>query len=238
VRLLVTRPDPDGERTACALRALGHDVLTAPLLRIEPIPDADLGESPWAGLIMTSANAAQAAAAHRRSAALLRLPVFTVGSRTRDAARAAGFSSVESADGDVAALGRLVVSRVADRRRPLLYLAGEERAGDLAGILAANGLAVHTAVVYRAVAEIQLSPEVRSALAENRIDGVLHFSKRSAEAFLAAVEVAGLLDKAVHIRHFCLSPQVATPLAAAGARAVRVAGQPEQRALLALLNHV
>ena len=35
MRLLVTRPEPDNERTAAALRALGHEVMLAPLLAIE-----------------------------------------------------------------------------------------------------------------------------------------------------------------------------------------------------------
>ena len=35
MRLAVTRPQPDGERSAKMLRARGHDVLTAPLMRVE-----------------------------------------------------------------------------------------------------------------------------------------------------------------------------------------------------------
>ena len=37
MRLLVTRPEPDNERTAAALRAQGHEVVLAPLLRIEAV---------------------------------------------------------------------------------------------------------------------------------------------------------------------------------------------------------
>ena len=47
VRLLVTRPDPDGARTATALRERGHEVTVAALLRLEHIafelPDEPLG---------------------------------------------------------------------------------------------------------------------------------------------------------------------------------------------------
>ena len=42
MRLLVTRPEPDAARTAEALRARGHEVLVAPLLRVETIA-ADFG---------------------------------------------------------------------------------------------------------------------------------------------------------------------------------------------------
>jgi uroporphyrinogen-III synthase len=35
--ILVTRPLPDGEITAAALRAKGFEVLLAPMLRFEPV---------------------------------------------------------------------------------------------------------------------------------------------------------------------------------------------------------
>ena len=44
---LVTRPQADSERTAAALRARGHEVLVAPLLRVEPVA-ADLSGG-WGG---------------------------------------------------------------------------------------------------------------------------------------------------------------------------------------------
>jgi hypothetical protein len=78
MRLLVTRPEPDAERTAAVLRARGHDVVVAPVLRIEPVA-AEFSRGPFAGVIMTSANAAQAIAAHPRLGELTALPVFAVG---------------------------------------------------------------------------------------------------------------------------------------------------------------
>jgi len=58
VRLLLTRPQHDAERTAAALSRQGHQVEIAPLMHIEPLTGAALGTGPWSGLIFTSANAA------------------------------------------------------------------------------------------------------------------------------------------------------------------------------------
>ena len=237
MRLLVTRPDPDGAETAATLRALGHAVLLQPLLRIEPVGDLELGSGPWAAVVMTSANAAAVIASHPARDALCRLPAFVVGGRTAAAARAAGFAAVRSADGDVAALAALVAEGIADRTMPVLYLAGEDRAGDLEGRLAARGLSVRTRVVYRAVCETRLDPAIRDALAAGRIDAVLHFSRRTAEAFLTAAEVAGLAEAARRCRHVCISPAVAAVLTAAGAADVVTAAHPNQQALIDCLNH-
>ena len=118
---------------------------------------------------------------------------------------------------------------------PLLYLAGEERAGDLAGDLAAAGIEVATAVVYRARRAGGVSAGRPRGAGAGWIDGVLHFSRRSAETYLGCAAAAGLTEQALAPVHYCLSPQVAEPLAAAGARNTRLADQPDEAALIGLI---
>jgi uroporphyrinogen-III synthase len=236
VRLLVTRPEPEGGLTAARLRARGHEAVLAPLLRIEPVTDAVFGAGPWAGVVFTSANAVRAIAAHRRFGALAVLPAYAVGARTREAATAAGFSDVASAEGDVDDLAGLIAAKTGDVDLPLIYFAGSDRAGDLAGAMGRAGRAVETVIAYRAVIVGDFEAGVRVAIAGGGIDGVLHYSARTANAFIAAANAAGIMDSAMKIRHFCLSSQAAAPLAAAGAAAVDIAGAPNEAALLALVD--
>jgi uroporphyrinogen-III synthase len=237
MRLLVTRPDPDGERTAAVLRAHGHEALLSPLLRMEAI-DFALADEAYGAVVMTSANAARAVAAHPDRARLTALAVFTVGRHTADAARAAGFRDVHSADGDKDDLGRLLAASRAGDDRPLLYLAGEDRSGDLVlGPAALGPAAVRTVVVYRAVKADCFPPAVEAALAAHRLDGVLHFSRRSAQAYLDCAGRADMLESALAPLQYCLSRPVSEPLAAAGAVGIRVARRPEEAALIDLLGH-
>ena len=234
MRLLVTRPEADAERTATALRACGHTVVVAPLLRIEPVEDAEIAAGPFAAILVTSANAALAIARHQRFAELRALPVFAVGGRSAQAMRAAGFADVTSADGDVRDLARLVAQRVKGGAS-LLYLAGADRAGDLAGRLSGQGFVVRTVVIYRAIAAAALPSAAADALAGG-VDGVLHFSRRSAEAFLRAVRDAGAGDDALRKpMHFCISANAAEALVAAGAADIRIAAEPTESALMALV---
>lgn len=232
MRLLVTRPEEGGERSAAALRARGHDVLLAPLLRIEPLADVDLGAPPFDAILLSSANAARAIANHPRMSELKTVPVLAVGQQTAEAARAAGFADVQSADGDARKLSAFAAARFAGSRSALLYLAGDERARDIAGELPA--LSVRTVAVYRAVKAAQLPSSVQAALAAGRLDGVLHFSLRSAEAYIACAQAAGLLDKALALFHYCLSPRVAGPLGAAAN--IRIAARSDEAALLDLVG--
>jgi uroporphyrinogen-III synthase len=233
VRLLLTRPEPDAQRTAAALHARGHQVVIAPLLRIEAQIDVQIGEGPWGAILVTSANAGPAVAFHERAPRLRTLPVFAVGRRSAQTMAAAGFSDVKHADGDVSDLVAFVAAQLTPAA-PLLYLAGEERSGDLAGELRGRGFAVETAVVYLAIATPYLPPEASELLADQ--SGVLHFSRRSAEAFLDAAQAMNLLAAALRPIHYCLSVRVAEPLMRAGAADVRVAQQPSETALIALID--
>jgi len=234
VRVLLTRPEPDGERTATALRARGCEVLLAPLLAVAPVESAELGGGPWQAVAMTSANAARAVKTHPRLVELLRLPVFTVGRHTAEAARAIGFAAVTSADGNAQDLARLI-GGLHGGEGAVLYLAGEERAGDLAGDAARYGVKVETVVIYRAVALSRFPPLVQTALTVGHVNGVLHFSRRSAEVYIGCANTAGIRERAVMPLHYCLSRAVAEPLAAAGATRIAVAPKPEEAALIDLV---
>jgi uroporphyrinogen-III synthase len=229
MRLLVTRPEPDNARTAAALRATGHEVVLAPLLHIEAVPDVNLGAPPWAAILLTSANGARVIADHPRRAELMALPVLTVGCSSADAARAAGFTDVTSADGDASGLARLAAQRFAGVRQPLLYLAGEDRSGELA----VPSLGVRTVVVYRAAKARKFPPAVRTELEQGDIDGVLHFSRRSVESYLDCGRDLG--GPALRLTHYCLSARAAEPLRLAGAMQIHVAPQPDEASLLALV---
>ncbi len=235
MRLLVTRPEPDGERTAAALRAYGHEVVVAPLLRVETIATR-LPEGPYGAVVMTSANAARAVAQHPAHDQLTSLVAFTVGRHSADAARAAGFRDVHSADGDQGDLVALLRARYAGGSQPLLYLAGEDRAGDLAGDLASGGVPVVAVSIYRAVKAERFPAAVATALAQGALDGVLHFSRRSAEAYLACAQSAGVPASGRGPLHYCLSRQVSEPLAAAGFGGIRVAPRPDEAALIGLVD--
>lgn len=231
MRLLVTRPEPDNERTATALRAMGHDVVLAPMLRIEFVRDAELGAPPWAGILLTSANGERALSAHARRAELLALPVLTVGGTTAEAARHAGFTDVTSADGSADELVPLAVRRFAGTRLPLLYVAGDMRSVDLEGVLSAEGIPVRTVVAYKAAPAAEFPKEARTGLEQQRVDGVLHFSRRSVETYLALS--SDFAEQALAPVQFCLSEGIAEPLRSAGGSQIMIAAHPDERNLLA-----
>jgi uroporphyrinogen-III synthase len=238
--VLVTRPHPDDEATASALRARGFEVLRAPMLRFEPVPFHDDADARYGAIIVTSANALRAIASHLEGSRLLKLPLFVVGEHTASAARDAGFGEVIAARGDAGALRDLVLAAVKSKQlkkaSTLLYLAGADLARDLAGELGEKGFTVVTHTTYRMIPASSLPREICDAFVANRIEAVLHYSRRSARAFLDAARSGGVEISALALPQCCISATVAAVLRDAGATQVTAAAQADENALFEALG--
>jgi uroporphyrinogen-III synthase len=238
--ILVTRPLPDADTTAIALRARGFEALVAPMLRFEPADFHDDRDAHYGAVIVTSANALRAIESRLQGSPLLKLPLFAVGEHTAQAARQVGFAKVISAESDAAGLRERVLAGVKaktlKKSNPLLYLAGADLARDLPGELGERGFTVVTQTTYRMAAISRLPSEVREAFAANRVEAVLHYSRRSARAFVEAIRAAGVEISALSLPQYCLSAGIATVLRDAGANQLVVASSPDEGALFAALK--
>jgi uroporphyrinogen-III synthase len=144
-----------------------------------------------------------------------------------------GFEDVETFGRDVASLISHVRQAWREPHRAL-YLAGADRTGDLVGALGGMGHRIELAVVYTAHQATRFRPEIAAALAQGKLDGVLHYSARTAEAFIACAGGAEAVAR-LPVRHLCLSRKVAEVISATGAAEVAFPARPEEDALLALI---
>lgn len=231
MHVLITRPEPDATRLAETLRARGHEPALAPLMAIKIAEAAPPAEIADAVLLFTSANGARAASAHK-----VRAPrgVFAIGEATAKAARAAGFTVLGVAEGDVAALAALVANRLS-KEQLLMHVAGGDIAGDLVGTLAALGYSARRWTAYEARAADALPASAVSFLA-GPPGAVLFYSPRSARVLAGLIRKAGLERAAARHRALCLSRTVADSAAAIAWAGLEVAAKPRQEALLDLLG--
>ena len=210
------------------------------MLRFEPVAFHDDIDARYDAVIVTSANALRGIEPHLSGSRLLELPLFAVGEHTASAARGAGFGKVIPANGDATALRELMLASVRTRElkkaATLLYLAGADLARDLAGELGERGFDVVTHTTYRMIPVSGLPREVCDAFAANRIEAVLHYSRRSARAFLEATRSAGVEISALAIPQYCISDGVASVVRDAGASQVTIARSPDENALFEVLD--
>ena len=237
MRLLVTRPAADGQVLAAELEARGHSVICAPVIEIAMKPDAAPNLTDVKGLAFTSANGVLAFQPF--AAPVRHLPAYGVGPQTAAALSAAGFSNVHVAGGDVTSLAQTITDDCP--KGPVLHISGRDQAGDLAAALKAAGCAARRAVLYEARAATELPPAALTALRNKALDGVILYSRRSAEIFYrltstARTERAANLDASLP-QAFCLSEGVAEIARAAGAQ-THVAEFPDDAHIYACLDAV
>ena len=232
MRFLVTRPDPHGGRTARRIRAAGAEAVLAPMLHVVPEPAPELALEDIGALAVTSRVAVAMLAGRDDLDRLRPLPLFAVGDATAADARALDFVDVRSADGDVAALARLI--RAVHPVGRVLHLAGHVRAGDLVALLAEAGLPAAVVVVYRADPVPELPAEAVADLRAGHVDAGLVYSARTGAALMAAADASGVGERVRQLPLFALSEAAAAPLLAAGAVSVHWPDHPDETALLRL----
>jgi uroporphyrinogen-III synthase len=237
MRLIVTRPRQDARPLARRLEALGHEVLLAPLLSIRLTARLTIPERDYQAVLITSANGARAISGRPELARLKGAKALVVGPASAAAAARVGFTRIEQADGDVAALVGSAIAVLRPAGGPVLYVSGAVTAGELEAKLEAAGFDVDRVVAYEARPAERLPKACVAALAAGKADGVLLFSPRSARIWAALVSAAELTDAAAQLTHYCLSENVAgAMLGGLGAAvATQVSPLPEEASLLAMI---
>jgi uroporphyrinogen-III synthase len=222
----VTRARPGAEATAGRLGALNIEAVVEPLLEVRPAPDAAIDLTDVSAIAFTSANAV-AAFAERSPERAIR--VFAVGAATAQAARAAGFKLVLSADGDVDALAEGIGQRRGELRGAVLHPGAADLAGDLAAALESYGVEARRLILYETL-PVKLEPEAAVGLVTS--DAVLLHSPRAAQVLAALVKV----HPAPKLRALGLSKAVLKPLTRAKLAARVFPSMPLEGALLNLID--
>jgi len=208
-KIWITRAQPGADATAERVRAMGHEALVAPLLAVKTIDDVQIDLSGVAALAFTSANGVRAFADRSGDRSL---KVFAVGAATAQAARAAGFRSVLSADGDVDALAEGIALRRSELKGAVLHPGAAEPAGDLAGVLEKHGVEARRLVLYE-TAPVQLSEREAQTLA--RADAALIHSPRAAQVLAKVLRAHPAPQmRAIGLSRAVVKPLQRTPLAA------------------------
>jgi uroporphyrinogen III methyltransferase / synthase len=132
MRIVVTRPAAQASPLAERLEKLGHEVVVCPLIELEPLADEPIDVSPYAWVVVTSANGARELARRRRGKPAR---LAAVGPGTADALRTQGLepdlvSRVATQEGLAAELprpaGRVLVAAAEGARRYLVTELGAD----------------------------------------------------------------------------------------------------------------
>ncbi|MEJ2456886.1 MAG: uroporphyrinogen-III synthase [Novosphingobium sp.] len=216
--VLVLRPEPGVTATVKQARAMGLDAHAFPLFAVRPLPWRPVPREDVNALLLGSANAlrhgGEALALYRS------LPVYAVGGKTADAARAAGLDVVATGKGGL----QQVLSEVQPEHRRLLRLAGRERVD----LTIPGGITVTTREVY-ASEPLPMPAELAERLSTPAL--ILLHSGEAAAHFAQLCNGAGIDRRNVRIA--TIGPRVSAR-AGNGWAMLCTADRPDDAALLAL----
>lgn len=194
--LWITRPIPFALETSAKLEALGIKGVIDPLMEITHHPNSILS-GPFSSVVLSSQNAIPALANLSQN-----LPIYVVGSATAKAVKTLiPQAQVLDAGGTMNDLIALILKYPPASKAPLLYLRGVDITTPLKGAL--GDIAVKEAIVY------ETKPRIPSYVDMDSINGILLYSKRTAEFFKHYVQENVFHDKLKALDVFCISKNVA-----------------------------
>ena len=210
MKVLVLRPQPGADETAARARALGLDVVVAPLFAVRPLDWTPPDPAGFDAVMLTSASAARQAS--EGLTPFKQLPCYAVGEATAAAAKEIGFRDVRIGPDDGSGL---LLMMAEDGVHDVFHPCGQDHLA-----LALPDIAITRIPVYAAVAAERLPVPAEGMLA------LLH-SPRAAALF------AGLAGDRSQIRIAAISARTARA-AGEGWQEVAIAPRPRDVALLEL----
>ena len=212
--LVILRPEPGASATARAAAELGLEPLVMPLFAVEPVAWTAPDPRGFDGILLTSANAIRHAGPGLGE--LASLPAHCVGEATAAEAAAAGFKVASIGPGTVDRL----LQDLPDGLR-LLHLCGAHRREPMTPRQSITPLTVYVS------REVEAVPGLGGA--EGSVVAV--HSPRAAARFGSLADREGLRRSTIAVA--AISEQAAAA-AGSGLEQVEAAGEPSDRALLAL----
>lgn len=234
MRLMVTRPSLDADRTAERLRSKGHDVTIESLMRIENAAQPLELPDPLA-IVFSSGNGVRAMAKWPIVAEWRDRAVFAIADRTAMLARKAGFTQIRIGRGDSRGLFDLVRTTLDPQAGPLIYPTFPGAPERLPSELANAGFSIFVVNAYRRLPVDALADKTAAALTGGEIDGMLFYSRATAALFADLVRKKGVADRLDKVAFYVLAEQIAEPLRDLKTGDVWVAEKPSERSLFSLI---
>ena len=228
--ILLTRPLDEASVTAEKLEAMGHTVVIAPMVQIDPVSFEIPGDD--RSLIVTSKNGARYGLANIANKGR---PVYAVGDQTAEEARKLGFTNVVTGPGTARQMVPILLECGLSEKRKYVHLCGTNISYNIADVLRGEGLDAKTTVTYQARPLRSFSAGVQEAMEEGEIDTALFYSPRTATIFEEATAEYGRSDWLSKMNALCLSTRVAENLIGPW-RTVNYAIIPTEKALLSMVG--
>lgn len=213
--ILITRPEPQAELTALALKEAGFEVTLAPSITLRALPDAAIRVGALNhqvdGVVVTSQFALQVLDSNGLNRDV---PLYVTGEILYNLALDYGFTHVRHGGGNAQGLLAMLLNQHQLKRQLLTITHGNHSAFDMATALQDAGFRVGKQALYHSKTMRTLPPEAINIIKKNQISAVLFYSAFTAKSFVKLTEEAGLIEHLKHMSAVGISENVMEALTA------------------------
>jgi len=189
--------------------------------------------SDYQAILFTSSNGVRA---FEMSSSIRDNNVFTVGDKSAEKAKNAGFHHVTSANGDLRKLSDTINDQLNPDNGSLLYICGKHQSGDLKQTLNRHNFIVDKYEIYEMIAASYLSEQTQDSLKKQEIDYIPFYSVRSAHIFIELIKKAELQYTLSTISALCLSPAIEKVIETLKWKNIMTSETPDQYTLFKLID--
>jgi uroporphyrinogen-III synthase len=222
--VLVTRPITIASGLCSKLEELGCQVIVEPMLTIEnDLQQSNLSFSEFQAIIVTSKHGLWALALFTN---VRSVPLVVIGEETASEAMRLGFGAISAcgyAQTSANLLAKFVVRNYNQENGKILYISGNEVAGQVEKILTENLFKVERVILYKSVPAVEMTMKLQNLLATAKVNAASFCSSRTAEIFIDLLVKYGLQDKMNEVVALGLSENIAQKLHQINWKQVRVA---------------
>ena len=227
--LLVTRPKKESEKVKEYLSKLGFNIYIEPMFSIKYLT-TKINVENFDFIISTSQHSIIALSKTTKNRDKT---IITVGNNTMQIAENLGFTSTKSLNGNVNDMISYLKNYNGSN---VLYIRGKDITCNLKKILVNNIKNFQEVILYRTVDRKRFSNSCYNLLLQDKIDGILFYSPRTADIFIELIKKHNIEEKTKNITIYVMSNKIAEIAKKVSWKNIKITNKPTNQSLMSLIS--
>lgn len=221
-RILITRPQPNADKTAKAVKRIGYEPIIYPLLVLNPASHNIPDYSDYDAVIITSINTLSYIDFKHIPESK---PIFTLGHAIEQTLREKGYKNISS-------IAQKAKDIRLDPDKKYVHLSGRDVQYEF------DNMVCKRVIVYEATMLSNLSEGILNDLKQDQINTITLYSARTAQCFKHLVNRYDLTRTLNKISVVCISQNVLNCINTLQWHSTYVAEEPNEKSMLSLLKRL
>ncbi len=191
------------------LKDCNYKIITFPILKIEQLYSKPIQLTNAQALLTTSSNAIQLFSELSKNRTI---PIYTVGSSSKNVAKKLGYKNVIDCQGDSVKMYQVILDNCSKNNGELIYIGAKNISLNLPRMLQKNGYKVKRYIIYKTKEVDVVDKKFLNLIKLEKVKWIVLLSKKGASNFNKLIVNDINFDQIKKIKFACLSENIAREL--------------------------